>query len=81
MGGRGATAYVDDVSIIVHDEEKLESTIRLYGVVSGAKVNLSMSLGLQLGIWRGKSMPSNSVVDQWREGPVKLKGVWLQTSR
>jgi hypothetical protein len=78
--GRFTSAYADDVTVIVSDISEIEvigTTLREYEAVTGAKINHEKSVGLQLGTWRGRSMPPDSVVGRWTDGPVKLLGVWF----
>lgn len=63
----GALVYVDNVTIILSDEVQLtfvENAIRRYESFAGAKFNNGKSIGLQPGIWKGKSMLSKRVVER-----------------
>ncbi len=77
---RAVSAYADDVTVMVSDTTKVEvvgTILKEYEAVTGAKINPDKSVGLRLGTWRGRPMPSNSVVGRWTDGPVKLLGVWF----
>jgi hypothetical protein len=78
--GRAVSAYADDVTVMVSDTKEIEvvgTTLKEYELLTGAKINQDKSVGLQLGTWRGRSMPSDGVVGRWTDGPVKLLGVWF----
>lgn len=45
--------------------------------VSGAKIKLEKSAGLQVSTWKGRFMPSNNIVGSWTEGSIKLLVVWF----
>ncbi len=67
------TARVSDTT-----EVEVVGTIpKEYEAATGATINPDKSVGLRLGTWRGKSMPSDSVVGCWTDRPVKLLGVWF----
>lgn len=74
-GGKTATAYADDITLIVSDEGQLPYTdyaIRRYEIVVGARINQDQSVGLQHGTKKSKSMPFDNVVGHWAEGPVEM---------
>lgn len=71
--GTEATAYGNDVCIIVSDKGRfpcVENTIKGYEAVTRAKINQNNPVGLQLGTCRGKLTPSNNAVGRWTEGRV-----------
>lgn len=62
-----AWVFVDYITIIVNEMEHLEGVgeaIKGYETVAGSRINRGKPVDLQLGTWRSKSRPSNSVVDR-----------------
>lgn len=51
--------------------------IKVYKTVAGANNNREKSVGLQLGTWKVKSIPSDSTVRRWTKCPVKFLEVWF----
>lgn len=43
--------------------------------VARAKINADKSVGLQLGYWKGRMMPSDGIVGLWTDRPFKVLGV------
>lgn len=72
--------YADDVTVIMSGSSEIEvigSILRLYEAVTGTQVNQEKSVSLHLGTWRGRFMPTASIVEHWMKVLVKLLGVWF----
>lgn len=50
-------------------------TLKEYEVVTEAMINQEKSVGLLFDTWKGRPMPTDSVVGHWMEELVKLLGV------
>uniref|UniRef100_L7LZ34 Putative tick transposon n=1 Tax=Rhipicephalus pulchellus TaxID=72859 RepID=L7LZ34_RHIPC len=75
-------AYADDVAIFCTDKPSVENvitTIGKFGVVSGARLNSSKSLGLWFGSWG--STPNQFAGINWTRTPPKYLGVPLDAYR
>ena len=81
LGHRKAvSAYADDVTVMVSDALELEAVgtiLEEYQECTRAHINRDNSVSLQLGEWRGRSMPASVDFCRWTEGPVKVLGVWF----
>lgn len=78
--GGSVSAYADDITIIMIETghlQRVDKAIKVYKTMSGAKINLEKSVGLQLDTWKSKSMLSDSVVVRLIEGTIKFLGVWF----
>lgn len=65
----------------VDHQQSVSEAITEYGVGAGIKFYGEKSVGFQVGTRKGKWIPSNSVVERWIEGPIKMLGVWFGPDR
>lgn len=79
------SAYANHINVILSSYDHFElvsDTLNDYEAVRKANINREMLIGLQLGMWRSKPMPTSSlsIVGRWTEGSVKMSVIWFDPS-
>lgn len=78
--GRSIAAHVNDIIVSSGNHlRQVVDAIKEYETVGEVKINPHKSVGLLLGTWRNKSMPSYKIVGRWTDNPVEILGVWFGT--